>query len=350
MMQGEQMDWDWRLAIINRQDDPLSLRVYLDNCLSLLAASRINTCSFVESEPVPSGCDILWDPGICMRRLPKLFQRCNRPIVGTIHGFKTFALPMYEIVSPEEPAEDLLALHEAVKNDWEWFTSLTIKLIAVSEYVANETIKAFAINAEQIEVLPLGVDTKVFRSQGTVATHPRPYLLHVSASSNPIKNLNRIITAYTNSDLSSFCDLVIIQPNTTISISAPGICIIASCLDQSTLADWYRGAHALVFPSLRETFGLPIIEAMACGCPVITSHSTGCAEVSGNAAVLVDPRSITSIRAAMHRVVRDERLREQLRQAGHTRTREFTWKKHVDGLIRVFGRLIYKSRNMFMVN
>jgi glycosyltransferase involved in cell wall biosynthesis len=339
-----------RLGVLNRQNDPCSLRVYIDNCLAHLAASGVNTCSFIESEPIPPECDIVWDPSVCMRRLPEVLRSCNRPIVATIHGFKTFALPMKEIVSAEEPEEYLLAIHEAVKSDWEWFASLNIKLIAVSEYVAKETIMAFAINPRQLQVLHLGVDTQVFHSRGNFASHPRPYLLHVSASSNPIKNLNRIIAAYSNSDLLHYCDLVIIQPKTTISISIPGVHFIASCLDQNTLACWYRGAHALIFPSLRETFGLPIIEAMACGCPVITSCSTACAEVSGEAAVLVDPRSIISIRDAMLRVVKDERLRGQLRQAGYIRAREFTWKKHVDGIITVFRELTRKPGNKAMVS
>ncbi len=332
-----------RLGVLNRLDDPCSLRVYVDNCLCHLAASGVKTSSFMESEPIPPECDIVWDPGVCMRRLPRVLRSYNRPIMATIHGFKTFALPMKEIVSAEEPEEYLRELHDDVKSDWKWFVSLNIKFIAVSEYVAKEALKAFAINPRQVHVLHLGVDTQVFNPHGTVTPHPRPYLFHVSASPNPIKNINRIITAYSNSNLSHYCDLVITQPETTTSISIPGVHLIASCLDQNTLSCWYRGAHALIFPSLRETFGLPIIEAMACGCPVITSCSTGCAEVGGEAAVLVDPRSTISIQDAMIRVVKDDRLREHLRQAGYIRARNFSWERHVNGLITVLRKLTHNS-------
>jgi len=89
----------------------------------------------------------------------------------------------------------------------------------------------------------------------------------------------------------------------------------------------YRGATALVFPSLYEGFGLPIVEAMACGTPVITSNTTAMPEVAGDAALLVDPRSVEQISRAMEQIVTDTSLRQRLRDTGFRQARQFRWSK-----------------------
>jgi glycosyltransferase involved in cell wall biosynthesis len=87
----------------------------------------------------------------------------------------------------------------------------------------------------------------------------------------------------------------------------------------------YSMARALVFPSRYESFGIPIVEAMACGCPVITATTSACPEVAGDAAVLVDPDDVDGLADAMHRVSFDETLAEGLRQRGLRRSAGFSW-------------------------
>ena len=87
----------------------------------------------------------------------------------------------------------------------------------------------------------------------------------------------------------------------------------------------YRGAEALIFPSLYEGFGLPILEAMACGVPVVTSNITGMPEVAGDAAILVDPRSVEQISRAMGHIANDCSVRKQLIQKGISRAAGFSW-------------------------
>jgi len=96
-------------------------------------------------------------------------------------------------------------------------------------------------------------------------------------------------------------------------------------LDDPALAACYRGAVALVFPSLYEGFGLPVVEAMACGTPVITSRVTALPEVAGDAAVLVDPDDAVSIASGIERVVNDKGLRAELTARGLQRAQHFTW-------------------------
>jgi len=99
---------------------------------------------------------------------------------------------------------------------------------------------------------------------------------------------------------------------------------------QDDLPALYSAATALVFPSLYEGFGLPVLEAMACGTPVLTSNVSATAEVSGGAAVLVDPLSEGAIRDGMERLLTDARLRGELRERGFERARGFSWQRAAD--------------------
>ncbi|MFM7842108.1 MAG: glycosyltransferase family 4 protein, partial [Nitrospira sp.] len=89
----------------------------------------------------------------------------------------------------------------------------------------------------------------------------------------------------------------------------------------------YSHAEVFVFPSLYEGFGLPVIEAMACGAPVITSDRTSLPEVAGDAALLVDPDNAEAVGDALVQLLRDASLRESLRQKGFARAKQFTWER-----------------------
>ena len=142
-----------------------------------------------------------------------------------------------------------------------------------------------------------------------------------------MKNYRRMLEAYAALDPASRPSFRLIVPGCSTRLPTPkGVEITRQPLAGCELAELYRAAIALVVPSLRETFGLPILEAMACGCPVITSTDTGCSEVAGNAALLVDPRSVEDLSSAMRRIVGDGKLRRELRQKGFARAAEFSWK------------------------
>jgi len=97
--------------------------------------------------------------------------------------------------------------------------------------------------------------------------------------------------------------------------------------DGRTLRDLYLGATCLVFPSLGEGFGLPVLEAMACGLPVITSRVSSLPEIAGDAAVMVDPADAVELAEATHRVVTRSDLREELRRRGLERASQFSWRR-----------------------
>ena len=112
---------------------------------------------------------------------------------------------------------------------------------------------------------------------------------------------------------------------TVRSLGLEEVVRVPGFIDDDDLPAVYRGAEMLVFPSLYEGFGLPVLEAMACGVPVVASNSSALPEVAGGAALLVDPHDVDALAVAIGRVLRDDALRERLRLAGIARAGQFSW-------------------------
>ncbi|MGB9880037.1 MAG: glycosyltransferase family 4 protein, partial [Anaerolineae bacterium] len=102
----------------------------------------------------------------------------------------------------------------------------------------------------------------------------------------------------------------------------------------------YSGADLFVFPSLYEGFGLPPLEAMACGTPVVCSKASSLPEVVGDAALMVDPYDVEALAEAMHRVLSDAVLREELRGKGLARAQQFTWEKAARETLAVYEEVL----------
>jgi glycosyltransferase involved in cell wall biosynthesis len=113
----------------------------------------------------------------------------------------------------------------------------------------------------------------------------------------------------------------------------------AGWVEPHTLPAFYQMAEALLLPSLFESFGLPIVEAMACGCPVVTSNCYGTREIAGDAAILVEPRSVDSIAEGIHRALTDSSLREQLIARGRVHAQPFTWERCATQTLQVLERI-----------
>ncbi|WP_461935508.1 glycosyltransferase [Nostoc sp.] len=331
------------IAMVNRPDDPVSLLVYVKNMTAQLSALGAEIVPFLESEPIPPNCDLVWDPALCMRLIARVLRTASIPVVGTIHGVKAFSLPLEELVNNNAEKLELAKLQDDLIEDWKWFGNKAEAIVAVSQYSANEVIRAFDIPKTKVHTIYNAVDTSIFHEEVEPSELDRPYFLVIS-SVNPIKNFKRILAAYLGLNPDTRPDLVAVIPNYGDELSYDGVQIIREALEQQELAHLYRGALALVFTSLRETFGMPILEAMSCSCPVITSNNTGCAEVAGDAALCVDPRSIDKIRSAMQRIINDEVLREQLRIKGRKRVQSFSWRNSAQQLLQVLQSILPLDR------
>ena len=116
--------------------------------------------------------------------------------------------------------------------------------------------------------------------------------------------------------------------------------IFTGFVEDKELAHLYNAASLLVFPSLEEGFGLPAIEAMACGTPVVASNSGSLPEVLGDAGRFFDPRNTDQMLEAIRNALSDDSLREKMKNAGLDRAKQFQWNKASDDLLSIFEEVI----------
>ncbi len=162
----------------------------------------------------------------------------------------------------------------------------------------------------------------------------------------PHKNVVRLVNAFAQADIDRNHRLLIATETTSElqslikSLDIQNRVIFTGFIDENDLPAYYRGAKAFAFPSLYEGFGLPILEAMACGTPVITSNVTAMPEVAGEAAILVDPYSISSITRGIERIINDADLQQTFCSKGLKRVKLFTWDKTAAVVKEVLDRAL----------
>jgi glycosyltransferase involved in cell wall biosynthesis len=203
------------------------------------------------------------------------------------------------------------------------------RILTVSEFTRKEIVRWSGVPPEKVVNVGNGVEP-TYRPEGDSYGLPFPYLLAVS-NRKPHKNEFRIVEAFARADLDCGLHLAFTgQPTPELAewvekLRVGGRVEFLGPVPEERLPSLYRGAQALIFPSLYEGFGLPIVEAMACGTPVVTSNVTAMPETAGDAALLVDPRSVEQITHAMQRVVEDTSLRHELKKIGITRVAQLSW-------------------------
>jgi glycosyltransferase involved in cell wall biosynthesis len=202
-------------------------------------------------------------------------------------------------------------------------------VLTVSEYSKHEIAAWANIKEEKIVNVGNGVGLP-FTPIGKKHDPGYPYLLYVGSRRHN-KNLPRLLSAYAQSGLRQDVRLLLTgHPDDELGglIGSLGLSsdvkFAGACADAG-LSDLYRGALALLYPSLYEGFGLPPLEAMACGVPVLVSNVCSIPEVVGDAAIQVNPLDVDEMAEAMRRLVRDSDLRRQLQEKGLRRASDFSW-------------------------
>ena len=198
-------------------------------------------------------------------------------------------------------------------------------IVAVSELTRAQVVELAQVPEERIRVVPNGVDA-VFTSEGPRADGD--YVLAV-ATLEPRKNLARAFDAAREAGV----ELRVVGARGWGDVDVAGW--VGEVPDME-LAGLYRGARCLVYPSLYEGFGLPVLEAMACGTPVVTSRGTAMEEVAGGAAVLVDPLSVSAIAMGIEEA---SSRREELVPVGLARARTYTWERAADAVVELWRNL-----------
>ncbi|MCW3148891.1 glycosyltransferase family 4 protein [Stutzerimonas stutzeri] len=223
-------------------------------------------------------------------------------------------------------------------------------LITVSEFSRSEISQYYGYPAHNICVVPNAVSPR-FRPFCASACQgaAQPYLLAVS-SPNAHKNFERMVKAFLS--LEGFDDVELrIVGNTHSVFSAGNYSVngnqrirMLGRLSDDELLEEYQGARAFVFPSLYEGFGIPPLEAQACGCPVIAARAASIPEVLGESALYFDPMDINSIAQCMSRVLQDASLRSDLRKRGQANVARYSWETSAKVVSRLIDRTLVGKR------
>jgi len=224
-------------------------------------------------------------------------------------------------------------------------------IITISKNTKNDVIKFFNVNPQKIKVVYNGVNHEIFYPR----KNSRAYVLHkykisdyilAVGSSYPHKNIHRLIEA--------FKKLQKMYPCITLAITGYPTPYQRELIKKYNLENvkflgyipledmpyLYSAAKCLVYPSLYEGFGLPPLEAMACGCPVAVSNSSSLPEVCGDAAMFFDPYSVEDIKNAIEQIFINENLKQNLIEKGLIQARKYDWEKTAKKIIKIFKEVI----------
>ncbi len=257
----------------------------------------------------------------------------NAPLVATIHDALFEELP--RCYTP--------AMRTGLRRVTRRILRGAVRTLVPSVRTKAALVERFGADPARVDVVPLAP-----RALPAVepARFERPTFLAVGTL-EPRKNLARVLEAFALARARGLvADLVVAGARGWLdddllatAARAPGV-VVEGEVDDARLAALYGGATALVYPSLGEGFGLPVIEAMAAGLPVVTSAATACAEVAGAAALLVDPYDVDAIADALARTAGDEPFRRELATAGLVRAAGFTWERTAQGTRASYERAI----------
>lgn len=219
-------------------------------------------------------------------------------------------------------------------------------IICISETTAKDITNFYQIPASKITAISLAHDRTHFLPLN-LPTHN--YFLYIGRQ-DPYKNIQRLISAFAALPHNKDYELWLVGPSDrrytptlTAQVAELGISNQVKFLDYvpyGELPKIINQAIALVFPSLWEGFGLPVLEAMACGTPVITSNLSSLPEVAGDAAILIDPYKTREITEAMQAIATNSELRSRLSSQGITHSQKFSWEKTGKATAQVLSRYL----------
>ena len=356
-----------RIAIDARKLRDFGIGTYVRNILRYLG--RIDR----ENEYVllckPSDCDTVRAYGENFRALPEtagnysVMEQVRVPIALKRAGADVFHAPHY-VLPPLLPCPSVVTIHDCIHLMFPQYlpnkfayayarTFMTIaarrssKVLTVSEASKRDILRFFHIPASKVEVVYNAIDDRFDREpeiEDVMRVRERyqlndPFLLY-AGNVKPHKNIDRAIEAFAKLRARGFDRLKLLIIGDEIS-KTPQLRRMVhrhqlhrevrflGFVPDATLAVLYRLADVFVFPSLYEGFGLPPLEAMASGTPVVTSNVSSLPEVVGDAALLVDPEDAEAIAGAVQRILTDADLRRSLTQKGLGRAHEFSWERSV---------------------
>jgi glycosyltransferase involved in cell wall biosynthesis len=279
-----------------------------------------------------------------------------------------FFSPVYEgIFFPAVPqvvtVHDLIPLkYPELSPKWKYYYQYALPfllkqsqgIICVSEATKEDIVKNYGLEPDSLDVVYNGYDQNLFYPQADNALLRQynldKYLLYVG-DMRFYKNLSRCLEAFDSLPGKDYQFVITGKKDDffypeikrqTAKLAAQERIIFLDYVPSAELPKLYSLAQGLVFASLYEGFGLPVLEAMACGCPVITSNVTSMPEVGGDSVLYVDPYNVENIAQGMYQLLTNEELRTNLRHQGLARAKLFSWSKTAKGVRQVWEKCLEK--------
>ncbi len=223
-------------------------------------------------------------------------------------------------------------------------------IITVSQNTRNDLIKYLKIPDNRISVIYNGVDHNIFKPYN-IKLLDKSYILYVG-SERPRKNLDRMFEAFAKLK-GEFPELKLVKVGISgrsekyrrsvmrklDSLRITQDIVFVDYTSELDLAYYYSSAALLCYPSLYEGFGFPPLEAMACGCPVVTSNTSSLPEVVSEAGIMVNPYDTDSLTQAMRQVLTDDKLRDDMIRKGLEQAKRFSWEKTAEQTLEVYYRV-----------
>ncbi len=247
-------------------------------------------------------------------------------------GKKPFVLTVYDMI--HERSEEVRKADRKTSERKRLLAGRASKIIAISGNTRDDLVKYFRIDPGKIDVIHIGTSALPDMTGRSNKFLPPEYILFVGARTN-YKNFQRFLRAvapilHEDKHLKIICagggKFTVDENRLSEQLCLAGRILQYSAPD-TMLWSLYKNARVFVFPSLYEGFGIPVIEAFACGCPIAVSNTSSLPEIAGDAACYFDPLDESSIRSAVAQVIHDEDLRARLVQKGLERVRDFSWNK-----------------------
>jgi len=247
---------------------------------------------------------------------------------------------------------------ELFPREWRWLYRAGLRaaarradaILVPSESTADDVIRGSSVDPTRVHVTPLA-RSLVAADPGPDATLERlgvrePFVLSVGTL-EPRKNLIRLVRAYRQVAPDVPHALVLAgatgwhatELEAELARSGPGTIVRTGRVDDGQLSALYRSADAFAYVSLYEGFGLPVVEAMSAGAPVVASNTSSIPEVAGDAALLVDPEDVGAIADALARVLGDLELADDLRRRGRERAAGYTWDRTARATLDVYRQV-----------
>lgn len=216
-------------------------------------------------------------------------------------------------------------------------------IIAISQSTKNDVLKLYpSIRPDKIAVVYLGVSEVFFQKHDVPKEARRPYVLYVGPRNYAYKNFDLLLDIFIEKKYFIDFDLILVGGEEKLPGNETWLRRVVC--DDRGLAELYAGATAFVYPSLYEGFGLPPLEAMASGCPVLASNTSSMPEVIAGAGLLFDPKDKKDFTSKLENILQDKQLQAELREKGRERAKQFTWQKTAEAMRQEYLKLEKKDQ------